>query len=187
MTLALDRAAAWRLLCEWTQSDSLRKHALAVEAAMRYYARRFGEDETLWGITGLLHDLDYERHPTPEEHPARGVAALAEAGYPAVMLEAIQGHAPYLGVPRRTRMAKALYAVDELTGLIIAVALVRPSRKLADVEVRSVLKKFKDKGFARGCNREEILQAAEEFGVPWEEHVGHVLKALQENAAALGL
>ena len=147
--VALDRQAAWELLCEWTQSENLRKHALAVEAAMRAYAEKYGEDQTLWGVTGLLHDMDYERYPTPEDHPFRGVEALRELGYPEEMLQAILGHADYSGVPRESLLAKALYAVDELSGLVTAVALVRPSKKLADVDVRSVKKKFKEKSFAR--------------------------------------
>lgn len=185
--MALSRAAAWRLLTEWTETDSLRKHALAVEAAMRAYARHFGEDEELWGVTGLLHDLDYEKYPSPADHPLRGVAVLEQAGYPPEMIEAIKGHATYLNVPRRTLLAKALFAVDELTGLIIAVALVRPSQKLAEVEVRSVKKKFKDRAFARGCNRDEILEATADLGVEFDEHVRRVLAALQKGAAALGL
>lgn len=183
----LDRQSAWNLLCEWTESDNLRKHALSVEAAMRAYARHFGEDETLWGITGLLHDMDYEKYPTPEDHPFRGVEALEAAGYPQVMLDAILGHATYSGVSRTTLLAKTLFAVDELTGLITAVAYVRPSRKLEDVTVRSVKKKFKEKSFAKGCNRDEILQGAQELGVDFDEHVDRVIKALQEVAGDLGL
>lgn len=184
---AMDRQAAWELLCEWTQSENLRKHALAVEAAMRAYARKFGEDENLWGITGLLHDLDYERYPTAEEHPFRGVEHLRELGYPETMLQAILGHADYSGVPRETLLAKALYAVDELTGLVIAVALVRPTKKLADVDVKAVKKKFKEKSFAKGCNREDILRGAQELGVDFDEHVATVIEALQSIAGELGL
>ncbi|MBO2521521.1 MAG: HAD family hydrolase [Firmicutes bacterium] len=183
----MDREAAWQLLCQWTQSENLRKHALAVEAAMRAYARKFGEDENLWGITGLLHDLDYERYPTAEEHPFRGVEHLRELGYPETMLQAILGHADYSGVPRETLLAKALYAVDELTGLVIAVALVRPTKKLADVDVKAVKKKFKEKSFAKGCNREDILRGAQELGVDFDEHVATVIEALQSIAGELGL
>jgi len=186
-TVSLDREAAWQLLCQWTQSENLRKHALAVEAAMRAYARKFGEDENLWGITGLLHDLDYERYPTAEEHPFRGVEHLRELGYPETMLQAILGHADYSGVPRETLLAKALYAVDELTGLVIAVALVRPTKKLADVDVKAVKKKFKEKSFAKGCNREDILRGAQELGVDFDEHVATVIEALQSIAGELGL
>lgn len=183
----LDRQAAWELLCQWTESENLRKHALAVEAAMRYYAQKFGEDETVWAIAGLLHDMDYERYPTAEDHPFRGVEALRELGYPEEILQAILGHADYSGVPRESLMAKTLYAVDELSGLIIAVALVRPSKKLADVDVRSVKKKFKEKSFAKGCNREDILRGAEELGVDLEEHMANVIAALQRISDDLGL
>lgn len=185
--VTLDRQAAWDLLCQWTQSENLRKHALAVEAAMRAYARRFGEDENLWAITGLLHDLDYERYPTPEDHPFRGVEALRELGYPEQMLQAILGHADYSGVPRETLMAKTLYAVDELTGLVIAVALVRPSKKLSDVDVSAVKKKFKEKSFAKGCNRDDIVKGAQELGVDLEEHMATVIAALQSISDPLGL
>jgi len=181
------REAAWKLLCEWTQGEALRKHALGVEAAMRAYARRLGGDEELWGITGLLHDLDYERHPTKEEHPFKGVEELRAAGYPEVMLQAILGHATYSGVPRETPMAKALFAVDELSGFVVAVALVRPSKKLEDVTVQAVKKKLKEKSFAKGCSREEIAQGAEELGVDMDEHIQTVIDALQAIADKLGL
>ena len=184
---AVDRQAAWELLCEWTKSENLHKHALAVEAAMRAYARKFGEDEELWGVTGLLHDMDYERHPTPEEHPFRGVEHLRGLGYPEEMLEAILGHAEYSGVPRTTPMAKALFAVDELSGFIIAVALVRPNKSLAGLEVSSVKKKFKEKSFARGCNRDDIVKGAAELGVELDEHIAFVIEALQGIAPQLGL
>lgn len=185
--VALDRQAAWELLCQWTQSENLRKHTLAVEAAMRAYARKFGEDENLWAITGLLHDMDYERYPTAEDHPFRGVEALRELGYPEEMLQAILGHADYSGVPRESLMAKTLYAVDELTGLVIAVALVRPSKKLADVDVKSVKKKFKEKSFAKGCNRDDIIKGAQELGVDLDEHMANVIAALQKISDELGL
>lgn len=181
------RDAAWTLLCEYTQKPGLRKHALAVETAMRAYAHRFGADEHLWSLTGLLHDFDYERWPDPEDHPFRGVEILEKLGYPEVVRTAILGHAPYTGVTRETDLAKALYAVDELSGFIVAVALIKPSKKLADVDVRSVKKRFKEKAFARGVHREEIFRGAEELGVELDDHIATVLEALQGNAEELGL
>ena len=181
------RAAAWQLLTEWTQSESLRKHALAVEAAMRRYAGKFGEDEELWGNTGLLHDFDYERNPEPPAHPTVGMGVLREQGWPEEMIHAIAGHAQYLNVPRESRLDKTLFAVDELCGLITAVAYTRPSRTLAEVEIASVLKKMRQSGFARGVNREDILQGTQELGVPLEEHVGNCLLAMQSIAPELGL
>lgn len=185
--MPLDRESAWALLTEWTEKDHLLKHALAVEAAMRAYARRFGEDEELWGVTGLVHDMDYERHPTMEEHPYVGVKALEEAGYPEEVRQAVLGHAPYTGVPRETLMAKALFAVDELTGFIVAVALVRPSRSILDVKVSSVTKKFKDRSFAAPVSREDIQQGAADLGLEVADHVGVVLEAMKGIAAELGL
>ncbi len=181
------REQAWNLLCEYTQSDSLRKHALAVEAAMRAQALRCGEDVDSWGIVGLLHDFDYERWPDAENHPFRGAEILAERGYPEEWRRAILGHASYSGVPRDTPMARALFAVDELCGLITAVALVRPSKRLADVEPRAVRKKMKEKGFARAVNRDEIVQGAAELGVDLDEHVAFVIAAMTTIAPALGL
>jgi putative nucleotidyltransferase with HDIG domain len=181
------RAEAWSLLTEWTECESLRKHALSVEAAMRHYARHFGEDEELWGMTGLLHDFDYEKYPDATGHPATGMAYLREHGWPEEMIHAIGGHATYLNVPRVSNMDKCLFASDELCGLIMAVAYVRPEKSLASVEVRSVLKKMKDKTFARGVNRDDVIQGAEELGISLEEHVGHCLEALQGAAAELGL
>jgi len=186
------REEAWQLLLEYTQSDSLIKHCLAVEAAMRYYARLLGEDEERWGITGLLHDFDYERWPnhehSPEEgHPVTGAAILAERGYPEDIIYAIKAHADYLHLPRNDKMSQALYAVDELSGFVVAVALVRPNRSVHEVKVSSVKKKLKDKAFARGVSRETIYRAAEEFGVPFDDHVGNVIAALREVAPALGL
>jgi putative nucleotidyltransferase with HDIG domain len=177
---------------EYTPSDSLRKHMLAVEAAMRAYAERYGEDTERWGLAGLMHDFDYERFPNAahsptEEHPAEGVRLLRARGYPDDVLQAILGHAAYTGVSRETRMAKALFAVDELTGLITATALVRPSRSVHDVEARSVRKKMKDKAFARGVSREDVVQGAEELGVALDEHIQFVLGAMQRSADALGL
>ena len=179
------RTDAWNLLCQWTQSDSLRKHALAVEAAMRGAARRQGGDEELWGITGLLHDFDYERYPTLPDHPTKGAEVLRETGYPPEMIDAVLGHASM--VPRTTLMAKWLYAVDELCGFLLAVAYVRPSRKIAEVEVSSVKKKLKDKAFARAVNREDIRQGAAELGVESESLIAQVLEDLKGSAEALGV
>jgi putative nucleotidyltransferase with HDIG domain len=183
----LDRDRVLALLHEYTEGPGLRKHAYAVEAAMRAYALRGGHDEALWGATGLLHDMDYEKHPTPEEHPRVGCDALAERGYPPEMIEAIWGHASYSGVPRVTPMAKTLFAVDELCGLITATALVMPSKRLADVTAESVVRKMRTKGFARSVNRDEIEHGAAELGVPLEEHVTFVLTAMQGAAERLGL
>jgi putative nucleotidyltransferase with HDIG domain len=183
----LDRDRVVALLHEYTEGPGLRKHAYAVEAAMRAYARSRGEDEALWGATGLLHDMDYEKHPSPEEHPRVGCGVLEARGYPAAMIEAILGHASYLGVPRTTAMAKTLFAVDELCGLITAAALVMPNRKLAEVTAESVIKKMRTKGFARSVNRDEIEHGAAELGVPLEEHVMFVLGAMQGAADRLGL
>ncbi|PLS87522.1 MAG: HAD family hydrolase [Actinobacteria bacterium] len=182
----LDRKESWKLLREWTESDSLLKHMLAVETSMRAYARRFGEDEEKWGITGLLHDMDYEKHPTPDEHPMVGVRELERRGYPEDVLEAIKGHADYLDVPRQTLMAKTLYAVDELSGFVTACALVRPE-KLEGLKAKSVKKKMKQKSFAASVNREDILRGAEELGVDLDEHIDFVVAALRENSDSLGL
>jgi len=181
------RDQAWDLLCQYTEKEGLRKHALAVEAAMRYYANLFGEDEELWGQTGLLHDFDYERWPDEQNHPYRGVEILAAQGYPEVMRTAIMGHAPYTNTPRETRLAKALYACDELAGFVTAVALIKPSRKLADVDLSSVKKRLKEKAFARGVHREDVYNGAEEIGLPLDEHIENVIKALQARAGELGL
>ena len=182
----MNREESWELLCEWTESDSLRKHMLAVEAAMRAYARKFGEDEERWGITGLLHDMDYEKHPTPAEHPIVGVAELEKRGYPEDVLHAIKGHADYLDVPRDTLMSKTLYAVDELSGFIVAVALMRPER-LEGMKAKSVRKKMKQKSFAAAVNRDDIVRGAEELGVDLNEHIEFVAAALKERADALDL
>ena len=182
----MNREEAWNLMCEWTESDSLRKHMLAVEAAMRAYARRFGEDEEKWGITGLLHDMDYEKHPTPAEHPMVGVRELEKRGYPEDVLHAIKGHADYLDVPRDTPMSKTLYAVDELSGFIVAVALMRPEG-LENMKAKSVRKKMKQSSFAAAVNREDIVRGAEELGVDLNEHIEFVAAALRERADALGL
>jgi putative nucleotidyltransferase with HDIG domain len=182
----MDRRDAVLLMEEWTESDSLRKHMLAVEAAMRAYARKFGEDEEKWGVTGLLHDMDYEKHPTPAEHPMVGVAELEKRGYPEDVLHAIKGHADYLDVPRDTLMSKTLYAVDELSGFIVAVALMRPER-LEGMKAKSVRKKMKQKSFAAAVNRDDIVRGAEELGVDLNEHIEFVAAALKERADALDL
>ena len=182
----LNREESWKLLREWTDSDSLLKHMLAVETSMRAYAHRFGEDEEKWGITGLLHDMDYEKHPTPDEHPMVGVKELERRGYPDDVLEAIKGHADYLDVPRETLMAKTLYAVDELSGFVTACALVRPE-KLEGLKAKSVKKKMKQKSFAASVNREDIVRGAEELGVDLDEHIDFVVAALREDADSLGL
>jgi len=186
------RDAALALVHEYTASDSLRKHMLSVETAMRAYAQHFGDEVERWGLTGLVHDFDYERFPNAahsptDEHPAHGVRILRNLGYPEDVLQAILGHATYSGVPRDSRMAKALFAVDELTGLITATALVRPSRSVQEVEARSVRKKMKDKAFARGVSREDVVQGAAELGVDLDEHIAFVIAAMQQNAPALGL
>jgi putative nucleotidyltransferase with HDIG domain len=185
------RDEAWDLVCEWIQSDSLRKHVLAVEAAMRAYARRFSADETLWAVTGLLHDLDFERYPDMDDpvngHPRTALRLFRERGYPSELIHAVEGHAPYLGVPRTTAIDYALYASDELTGLIMAVAYVRPSKDIRDVEISSVKKKWKDKLFAAAINRADIEEGAAELGIDIWEHVAVVLEAMKGIAAELGL
>jgi len=220
----MDRQSAWQLLRQYTKNESLLKHALGVEAAMRAYARKFtdeapsrltsrnggrdgaSEDEELWGVVGLLHDFDYELHPTAEEHPAWGKPILEAAGYPPEVVYAIQAHggprwlshatdsnaerattSDHTGLPRRTRLDKTLYAVDELVGFIVAVALVRPTKSILDVEAPSVRKKMKDKAFARAVNREEIVRGAAELGVDLDEHITFVIQALQGIADELGL
>ena len=190
--MALDRAAALALMQQYTASDALRKHMYAVELAMRAMAAQAGEDPEAWGMVGLLHDFDYERFPNDahsptEEHPSEGVRILAQRGLPEPMQRAILGHANYTGVPRDTPMARALFAVDELCGFLVACALVRPSRSLQDLEVSSVKKKLKDKAFARGVNREDVTRGAEEIGVPLDEHIAFVLAALRPHEQTLGL
>lgn len=186
------RADALALMEEWTPSDSLRKHMLAVEAAMVAYARHFGEDEARWALAGLLHDFDYERfpnnaHAADAEHPSEGVRHLRSRGYPDDVLQAILGHAHYTGVARETPMAKTLFAVDELTGLITAAALVRPSRSVNDLEASSVKKKMKDKGFARGVSREDVVNGAADLGVDLDTHIAFVIEAMRGRASLLGL
>ncbi len=188
----MNRDDALALVREHTKNENLVKHMLAVETVMRAYAEKYGEDAERWGITGLLHDFDYEMHPNDErspieEHPSWGVALLREKGYPEDICEAIMGHAYYTGTPRESLMAKVMFASDELTGLITAVALVRPSKQLADVKVKSIKKKWKQKAFAAGVNREEIVEGTEALGIDLDEHVGFVLDAMKANADALGL
>ncbi|MGC8724699.1 MAG: HD domain-containing protein [Acidobacteriota bacterium] len=182
-----NREDAWRLLCEWTQSEALRRHALGVETVMRALARRAGEDEELWGLTGLLHDFDYERYPQAPDHPTKGSEVLRGEGYPAVMIQAILGHADYTGVARVSPLAKALFASDELTGFLFACAYVQPDRRIASVKPESAKKKLKDKSFARGVNRDDIRKGAEEMGVDLLEHITFVREALAEGAERLGL
>jgi len=182
-----DRSAAWQLLCEYTQSESLRKHALAVEACMRAYAKRFGEDEEKYGITGLLHDFDYEKYPTPAEHPFVGNKILEERGYSDEIRRAILSHAEYSGVKRESKMEKALFACDELAGFITASALVKPKKSLAEVEAKSVRKKMKDKAFARSVNRDDIINGAADLGIELEEHITFCIDAMKEVAKELGL
>ena len=181
----MNREDAWNLMCEWTASDSLRKHMLAVEAAMRAYARRFGENEEKWGVTGLLHDMDYEKYPTQDGHPMVGVKELEKRGYPDDVLHAIKGHADYLDVPRDTPMSKTLYAVDELSGFIVACAMVRPEG-LENMKAKSVRKKMKQKSFAAAVNRDDIVRGAEELGVDLNEHIEFVAGALRERSDELG-
>ncbi len=185
--MTYDRDTAWKLLTDWTASESLRRHALAVEAAMRAHARRLGADEEAFGIVGLLHDFDYERNPTAETHVRAGAAVLREKGWPEAWVRAIEGHADYMGVPRDTDMARCLYAVDELTGFLTAAALVRPDKAIAEVQVKSVLKKMKDKAFARSVNRDDIRRGADEIGMPLEEHIAFVRDAMAAIAGELEL
>ena len=186
------RDDAWKLLCEYTQSESLRKHMLAVEACVRAYARKSGADEEVWGLAALLHDFDYERWPNadhaPEkEHPAEGARILRERGYSEEIVRAILSHADYSGVARQSALEHTLFACDELAGFLTACTYVRPSKSILDLEVSSVKKRMKDKAFARGVSREDVIKGAEELGIPLEEHIGFCIGALRENADALGL
>ena len=182
----MDREAAWQLLCEYTKSESLRKHAMAVEICLRAYAGKFGEDEEKWGVTGLIHDFDYEIYPQAPDHPVKGSEILEQRGYTEEVRRAILGHATYTGVPRDTLLAKALFACDELAGFITACSLVRPERILT-LEARSVRKRMKDQAFARSVSREDITQGAEELGIPLEEHIAFCIEAMKANAGVLGL
>ena len=183
----LSRDAAWALVTEHTQSDSLRKHMLAVEAAVRGYARQFNEDEEAWGFVALVHDFDYERYPDAENHPFRGVEILRARQYPEWVTRAILSHADYSGVPRESRLEHTLYACDEMSGFITAAALVRPSKSVLDLEASSVLKRMKDKAFARAVNRDDLRRGAEELGLPLDEHIANVIRFLRVRADALGL
>jgi putative nucleotidyltransferase with HDIG domain len=183
----VNRDAALALMTEYTQSESLRKHMLAVEAAVRGYARLWGENEEDWGVVALLHDFDYERWPDQQNHPFRGVEILEEHGYPAWVTRAILSHADYSGVPRESRLEKTLYACDEMSGFVTAAALVRPSKSVLDLEAPSVLKRMKDKAFARAISREDLRRGAEELGLPLEEHVANVIAFLRVQAEPLGL
>jgi putative nucleotidyltransferase with HDIG domain len=183
----MTRESAWDLLTEFTQSESLRKHAMAVEACMTAYARKFGEDETKWSLTGLLHDFDYEKYPTAEEHPYVGNKILAERGYPEDIRRAIMSHAEYTGVTRESQMEKTLFACDELSGFITAVALVKPTKSLNEVDVKSVRKRLKDKAFARSVNRDDIINGAQQLGVDLDEHIAFCIEAMKSIADKLGL
>ena len=186
------RDDGWKLVCEYTQSESLRKHMLAVEACVRAYARKQGADEELWGLTALLHDFDYDRwpnsgHAADREHPAEGVKILRENGYPEELLRAILSHADYSGVARQTPLEHTLFACDELAGFLTACTYVRPSKSILDLEASSVKKRMKDKAFARGVSREDVIKGAKELGIPLEEHITFCIAALREHADALGL
>ena len=185
--IAPGRQAAWGLLTEFTQSESLRKHALAVEACMRAYARQHGEDEEKWGVVGLIHDFDYEKYPTLDNHPMRGSEILEQRGWPEEIRRAILSHADHTGVARQTRLEHALFACDELAGFITAVALVKPGKSLAEVDARSVRKKMKDKAFARSVSREDITKGAQELGVELEQHIAFCIEAMKGIAGELGL
>jgi putative nucleotidyltransferase with HDIG domain len=185
--MTIDRETAWCLLTEFTQSESLRKHALSVEACMRAYARKLGGDETLWGLVGLLHDFDYEKYPSLDDHPYKGNEILKERGYPEEIRRAILSHAEYTGVSRDSAMEKALFACDELAGFITAVALIKPGRSLAEVDTKSVRKRMKDKAFARKVNRDDIVNGAAALSIDLEEHITFCIEALKPIADQLGL
>lgn len=187
MDSLLTRDAAWALLTEWTKGDSLRKHALAVEASVRGYARHLGEDEDAWGIVALLHDFDYERYQTPADHPFRGCEELQRRGYPEWVTRAILSHADYSGVPRESPLEKTLYACDEMSGFVTAASLVRPSKSVLDLEPASVVKRMKDKAFARNVSRDDLRRGAEELNLPLEQHIGNVIRFMRERVDALGL
>jgi putative nucleotidyltransferase with HDIG domain len=185
--MSLSREDAWKLMTEYTQGESLRKHMMAVEAAVRGYARQFGEDEDDWGVVALLHDFDYERYPDQQNHPYRGVEVLKARGYPEWVTRAILSHADYSGVPRESRLEKTLYACDEMSGIVTAASLVRPSKSILDLEASSVMKRMKDKAFARGVNRDDLRRGAEELGIPLDQHITNVILFMREQADALGL
>lgn len=187
MNVIPTRDEAWALVTAWTSGESLRRHALAVEASMRGYAGVFGEDPHAWGLVGLLHDFDYERYPTPADHPFRGCEELRQRGYPDWIVRAILSHASYSGVARESRLEKALFACDEMSGFVMAAALVRPTRSVLDLEPPSVLKKMKDKAFARGVSRDDLHQGALELELPVADHVANVITFLREQAGPLGL
>ncbi|HET7183067.1 MAG TPA: HDIG domain-containing protein [Terriglobales bacterium] len=182
-----DRESAWCLLTEFTQSENLRKHALAVEACMRAYARKYGEDEEKWGVVGLIHDFDYDRWPSLEDHPYRGNEILTERGWPEEIKKAVMSHAEYTGVPRESQMEKALFACDELAGFITAAALVRPDKSIHSLEAKSVKKRMKDKAFARSVSRDDITNGAATLGVELDEHIAFCIEALKSIATELGL
>src|ERR671922_1883310 len=184
MSEQLTRDAAWALLTEWTRSESLRKHALAVEAAVRGYARKFGANEDEWGIVGLLHDFDYERYPTLDDHPFRGCDELRRRGYPEWVMRAILSHAQYSGVPRESPLEKSLFACDEMAGFVTAASLVRPSKSVLDLDASSVLKRMKDKAFARAVRREDLRAGAECLGLPLDEHISNVIGFMRMEADA---
>jgi len=183
----IDRQQAWNILCEFTQSDGLRKHALAVETCVTAYARKFVADEHQWSVTALLHDFDWEVHPTLEEHPQKGEPILAERGVDDEIRRAILSHANHTGVPRQSRLEKTLYACDELAGFITAISYVKPNRSVFEVDVSSVKRKMKDKAFARSVNRQDIVEGAQELGIPLDEHIDFCVKAMQARAEELGL
>jgi predicted hydrolase (HD superfamily) len=185
--MGLSREDAWALVTEYTRSESLRKHMLGVEAAVRGYARQFGEDEDDWGAVALLHDFDYERYPDPENHPFRGVEILTAKGYPEWVTRAILSHADYSGVARESRLEKTLYACDEMSGFVTAASLVRPSKSVLDLEASSVIKRMKDKAFARAVSRDDLRRGAEELGLPLDQHVTNVIAFMRERADVLGL
>jgi putative nucleotidyltransferase with HDIG domain len=187
MSALLTRDAAWALMTEHTHSESLRKHMLAVEAAVRGYARLWGENEEEWAVVALLHDFDYEKYPDQENHPFRGVEILKAHGYPEWVTRAILSHADYSGVPRESRLEKTLYACDEMSGFVTACALVRPSKSVLDLEAASVMKRMKDKAFARAVSRDDLRKGAEELGLPLDEHITNVIRFMRERADALGL
>ncbi len=185
--MGLSRNEAWAIVTEYTRSESLRKHMLGVEAAVRGYARQFGEDEDDWGAVALLHDFDYERYPDPENHPFRGVEILKAKGYPEWVTRAILSHADYSGVPRESKLEKTLYACDEMSGFVTAASLVRPSKSVLDLEASSVIKRMKDKAFARAVNRDDLRKGAEELGIPLDQHITNVIAFMRLRADELGL